>query len=310
MMIDSAIWKLTLPAPTALIPALEDALYGVTDMDNPPTFSNFEIVEGEDIRTFEAYFPAPAPDAQTVTAALEATFAAFSADFGEFSYGAIEDRDWVSESLRLLAPISAGRFFVHGRHDADKVPAQALALEIEAGQAFGSGNHATTQGCLLALNDLEADGFVPAQVLDLGCGSGILALGAARLWDTDIIATDIDPIAVTVTRENIRLNGVELAENGPEHGKIHAFAADGMDAPALAAAAPFDLIVANILMQPLIELAPAIVAHLRPGGSKLVLSGILKTQQAAVTAAYVKEGLIPERAILIDDWAALILSRP
>ncbi|MDA5195090.1 50S ribosomal protein L11 methyltransferase [Govanella unica] len=301
------IWKLTLAVPTRLIPALEDALFGIADLDTPPTFTNFEIVEGEETRTFEAYFPQPAPAPLAVVTALETTFAAFGEDYGEFGYGQVEDRDWVSESLRLLAPITAGRFFVHGRHDADKIPAGSLSLEIEAGQAFGSGNHATTQGCLLALNDLAAT-LTPGKVLDLGCGSGILALGAARLWQAEIIATDIDPIAVAVTRENVVLNGVELAENGPEAGKITALVCDGMEDPALQAAAPFDLIVANILMRPLIDLAPAITAAMA-SGSYLVLSGLLEDQQVAVVAAYVEQGLKLERAIVIDGWAALILTR-
>lgn len=307
-MTDSLIWKLTLPAPTGLIPALEDALSGIADDANPPTFTNFEIVEGEDVRTFEAYFPEPAPTAEQVAAALGAMFDACAAELGEFSYEVIENRDWVSESLRLLAPITAGRFFVHGRHDADKVPAGALALEIEAGQAFGSGNHATTQGCLLALDALAA-AITPGKVLDLGCGSGILALAAARLWDAEIVATDIDPIAVAVTRENVVLNGVPLAEDSPRKGAIYAFVADGMDAPEMRAAAPFDLILANILMRPLIDLAPAITADMAPGGH-LVLSGILDAQQAAVTAAYEREGLICARRIVSDGWAALILRRP
>lgn len=302
---ETVIWKLTLPVPTTLIPALEEALSAVADWDNPPTFTDFEIVEGDEIRTFEAYFPGPAPARAAVAEALAATLGRGDIDF---SYEAVEERDWVSESLRLLAPIRAGRFFVHGRHDADKVPADALALEIEAGQAFGSGNHATTQGCLLALHELSAE-ITPARVLDLGCGSGILALGAARLWDAEIVATDIDPIAVAVTRENVVLNGVALGPDAPARGMIAAFVSDGMEAEAVQAAAPFDLVLANILMRPLIDLAPAITAAMAPR-SHLVLSGILENQQAAVEAAYDQQGLVLKRRILIDGWAALILERP
>lgn len=303
-----AQWKLELDAPLDLVPFLEAALEGLDDGETPPTFAHFEVDEALQIWRFAAYF-LPAPDPALIAAQVRSAATALGMTTPEFTYEEVEQRDWVAESLRLLKPVAAGRFFVHGAHDADKVPAGAISLQIEAAQAFGSGNHATTQGCLIALSDL-APTLQPRTALDLGCGSGILALGIAKLWpETQIIASDIDPLAVEITRENAGVNGVAVHPPAAAAGAITPCLATGLAATEIEAAAPYDLIVANILMLPLIEMAPDIAAALAPTG-RIVLSGLLETQQAAVTAAYGQQGLDLDRHIGRDGWATLILRRP
>ncbi len=291
-MSDAPLTKLDLILPLTEVPLLEDTIQGL-DLDSPPTMTHFEIEETPHLWQFEAFFEV-APDRAQIEAALQTALGRIP----DYHLDVVEQKDWVSESLRLLAPVRAGRFFVHGRHDADKIPAGTIPLEIEAGQAFGSGNHATTQGCLLAIDRLVHE-MTPARALDLGCGSGILAIAMAKVWpQTRVVATDIDPIAVMVTRENAELHQVTLVSQ----------TCDGMDDPIIQADVPFDVIVANILMQPLIDLAPAVVAALAPSGI-IVLSGLLETQQAAVEAAYRQQGMMLGQAIHRDGWAALVLRR-
>lgn len=292
---NTAQWKLELDLPADRVTALEDALCALQPEDQPPGFAHFEADDAGTVWRFAAYLlPAPPPNAIT-RLLTDLGLAVDAAD-----YAPVPDRDWVAESLRLLAPVRAGRFFVHGRHDAGKVPPDALAIEVEAAQAFGSGNHATTQGCLVALSDLKDAGHAVRTALDLGCGSGILAIAIARLWpDARIIAADNDPIAVAITADNAEINQVTL----------DCHVSEGMAAAELTRSAPYDLIAANILMQPLIELAPDLAAALgRPG--RLVLSGLLETQQAAVEAAYRHEGVVLERAIVREGWATLIMRQP
>lgn len=289
-------WVLTMDLPLDRVDALEEALTLLQDPENPPSFSHFEVDDSGTVWRFSAYFlPAPAPEdiRRAVASVVD------DADI-PLDYAPVPDKDWVAESLRLLQPVAAGRFFVHGRHDADKVPADVIAIEIEAAQAFGSGNHATTQGCLVAIDELATDGLQPERVLDLGCGSGILAIGAAKVWpDAWILAADNDPIAVEIAAENARLNDVAIA----------CALSEGMAAGAVRDQAPYDLIIANILMQPLIELAPSIVAALkRPG--RVVLSGLLESQKAAVQAAYEQQGMKLERHILLEGWSSLVLHQP
>lgn len=294
-MTDQRQWILTLDLPLDRVEALEDALTALQDPENPPSFSHFEADDSCRIWRFSAYF-LPAPPESDVRDAVAAVIG------GDLSmeYAPAPDKDWVMESLRLLKPVAAGRFFVHGRHDADKVPADAVAIEIEAAQAFGSGNHATTQGCLVAIDELATGGSRPERILDLGCGSGILAIGAAKVWpDARILAADNDPIAVEIAAENAQLNGVAIT----------CALSEGMAAGTVRDQGPYDLVIANILMQPLIELAPAIVKGLtRPG--RVVLSGLLESQKAAVQAAYEQQGMELERHILLEGWSSLVLHQP
>jgi len=211
--------------------------------------------------------------------------------------------DWVTMSQSGLGPIRAGRFFVHTpMHYADR-PADAISFEIDAGLAFGTGQHDTTAGCLAALDRLEQSGKRFANIADIGTGTGLLAFAALALWPAaKAIATDIDQIAVDVSEENARINSVRLG-HGP--GELLLATADGMDHPLIAARASFDLLIANILAGPLIDLAPAFAKSVAPGAS-VVLAGLLDAQADAVFAAYEAEGMrVIERSE--GEWCVLVL---
>ena len=209
--------------------------------------------------------------------------------------------NWVTMSQAGLEPIRAGRFFVHTPTHRDAIPDGATAFEIDAGLAFGTGQHDTTAGCLRALEELANTSF--ANIADIGTGTGLLAFAALALWpQAKAIATDIDPISIDVTQDNAAINGVKIG-HGP--GELLLAVADGMDHPILTARAPFDLLIANILAGPLIELAPAFAASVAPGAS-LVLAGLLDAQADAVIAAYAAQGMtLAERGD--GEWCVLVL---
>jgi len=210
----------------------------------------------------------------------------------------LPDQDWIRLSQEGLPPVRAGRFFVYGAHDAGTVPHGVIPIRIEAGLAFGTGHHETTALCLAALSDL-ANRRSFRNVLDLGCGTGLLAIGAAKLWKRRVLASDIDPVAVDVTRENARANGVAPL--------VAAVTADGLTSPVLSVGAPYDLIIANILASPLTQLAPAIQKALAPG-AMLVLSGLLNNQEKLVTSFY--QNLRLKAARRAGPWSALVLEKP
>ncbi len=210
----------------------------------------------------------------------------------------LPDKDWVKHSLEGLAPVIAGRFFLHGSHDRKSRRHGGVPLEIDAGTAFGTGHHGTTSGCLLAL-DAILKRRRPERILDLGCGTGVLAIAAARASRKRTLATDIDPEAVRVTSLNARLNGV-----GP---LVQAVTAPGLKHSRIAGGAPYDLIFANILARPLISLAPGLTSILAPGGN-LILSGLTRDQVRWVQAAYRNRGLVSIQTLLIGNWATLVLA--
>jgi ribosomal protein L11 methyltransferase len=218
---------------------------------------------------------------------------------GSRAIEAIPDTDWVSESQKGLPPVQAGRFVVHGSHDSGRIVSQ-WAIEIDAGRAFGTAHHGTTKGCLMALDRLGRAAR-PHAVLDLGTGSGVLAMAAAKAFSQkpNIAAVDFDPIAVAVARENCRENGCAA---------IRLFVGDGVKPAAAYNAAPFDLVMANILAKPLLKLAPRLRALTRPGGA-LVLSGLLSGQAREVLARYRATGFRLNRRLDIEGWATLILTR-
>lgn len=226
---------------------------------------------------------------------------------GEPEIEHLEDStDWVTKSQQGLQPIRAGRFFVHTpMHYADR-PADTVNFEIDAGLAFGTGQHATTAGCLDALDRLAVSGERFSNIADIGTGTGLLAFAALALWpDAKCIATDIDPIAVDVSRDNAAINSVRTGHGA---GELLLAVADGMDSPMLAARAPFDLLIANILAGPLIELAPAFTAALAPGGT-IILAGLLDTQADAVAWAFEKQGLeLQDRGT--GEWPVVVLKGP
>jgi ribosomal protein L11 methyltransferase len=214
----------------------------------------------------------------------------------------LPESDWVTMSQAGLQPIRAGRFFVHSPMYRSHPPG-ATAFEIDAGLAFGTGQHATTAGCLEALDGLERAGKSFSNIADIGSGTGLLAFAALSLWpQAKCIATDIDPVAVSVARDNAAINGVKLGHGA---GELLLAQADGMESPMLSARSPFDLIIANILAGPLVDLAPGFAAALVPGGS-VILAGILDTQAKEVAAAYEAEGLtLASRSI--GEWPVLVL---
>ncbi len=217
---------------------------------------------------------------------------------GRFVHVALlPDTDWIKLSQEGLPPVRAGRFFVYGAHDAGVVPPGVIPIRIEAGMAFGTGHHETTSLCLSALSDLAKKRRYD-NVLDLGCGTGLLAIGAAKLWRKRVIASDIDPVAVAITRENARANG--------ESTLVHALVADGLTHPTLSARAPYDLVIANILAGPLTQLAPAISATVARGGA-LILSGLLRWQENLVLGFYRPHGLILRDTRRDSSWSALVL---
>ena len=274
------------PAAEALGEALER-------MEPEPTgVGVFEMEDGSGLWEVAAYF-IETPDAAGL-ALLEAMHGA------RFVVSEIPETDWVAKVKRDLAPVVAWRFFVHGSHDGDKVPAGAEPLLIEAAMAFGTGHHGTTLGCLQALDHLADAGFQPKSVADIGCGTAVLAMGAARLWDVRIIASDIDEVAVDVALANAKANGLE--------GRIECVEAAGFDHPVLAEAAPYDLIFANILKGPLVALAPEIAANLTQGGYA-ILSGILNEQAEEVIEVYAQNGTNLGQRQVIGDWSTLLLQK-
>jgi len=212
-------------------------------------------------------------------------------------FDTVEARDWVKATLEDLVPVPAGRFVVHGRHDRARVAPNKLNIEIEAALAFGTGHHGTTRGCLLLL-DHVLKAWRPRRVLDLGTGTGVLAIAAAKALHERILASDIDPLSVRVARDNARLN--------MSGHLVQAIRATGFSAPEFARAAPFDLVLANILANPLRQLATPMARHLAPS-ALVILSGLLTHQAGGVIAAYRARGLVPVRHLRIDGWSSLLL---
>ena len=209
----------------------------------------------------------------------------------------LADADWLAMALSGLPPVRAGRFFIYGVHDRGRAPINAVNLRIEAGAAFGTGHHGTTVGCLIAYDALlKKRGF--GKVLDVGAGTGVLAIAAAKTGTKIAVGTDIDPVSVRIGRENAHVNAVKARF-------VHAA---GLNDRAVSRQAPYDLVFANILARPLISLAQDIKTALKPQGIA-ILSGLLRTQERAVRAAYLNRGFKIERRIHRDAWAALVLRR-
>ncbi len=209
----------------------------------------------------------------------------------------LPDEDWVTLSQKGLPPVEAGRFWVYGAHDADNIPENCpWPIHIEAGQAFGTGHHGTTKGCLLIFDEILKNGKIPSKILDLGCGAGTLAIAAAKALATPIIATDIDPDAVAVTIDNAKQNAVE--------NLISTYPADGFESDVLKDQ-KFDLIFANILAGPLMELAPDIASALSENGH-VILSGILDEQADKVMACFMEAGITTKKGPSLSGWTSLL----
>ena len=269
--------------------ALGEAMERLTP--EPTGVGVFEVEDGSGLWEVGGYFEEK-PD----TAALAVLAAAMDAK--DFSISELPETDWVAHVRRELAPVEAGRFFVYGSHDADKVPEDCEPLLIEAAMAFGTGHHGTTLGCLRALDRLAGEGFHGHKVADIGCGTAVLAMAAARIWPETVLASDIDEVAVEVAQANVDANGLK--------GRVTCVEAAGFDHPALAEAAPFDLVFANILKGPLVALAPDMAQALQPKGYA-ILSGILNEQADEVIEVYARSGINLTHRESIGDWTTLTL---
>lgn len=297
----AASWKLTLSCTRAEAEALaadDDPLPGVDPA--PVLMTDEPDPDRPDDWTLSAYFEGE-PDAATLARVRALVSAAPEAGTLE----RLDDEDWVTASQRGMAPVVAGRFHVHTPAHRAAAPAGPFTFEIDAGRAFGTGHHETTSGCLEALDGMASREF--RRIADIGTGTGLLAFAAVRLWPgAQVIASDIDPVSIDVTAVNALVNNVPL---GDAAGEVALVVADGMDAPELAARAPFDLLIANILAGPLIELAPAVAAAVASGGT-VMLAGLLEQQADAVEAAYKAVGVLPLQRVTRGDWPTLILRKP
>jgi ribosomal protein L11 methyltransferase len=292
------IWRIRLAVRLPAVEAFDAALTPFAEVSSWFLEDPEADESDEDSRWTLEGFARAAPD----RAALETALALAAASVGVAAPAPeierIPDTDWVLANLRDFPPIDAGRFYVHGSHFAGRPPAGRVALKIDAGAAFGSGEHATTRGCLLAIDALLRRKPI-RHPLDLGCGSGILAMALAKATARKVLAADIDPTAVKVARRNAALNGVRA--------RLAAVTSIGYRNPAIRRGRPYDLIVANILARPLVAMAADLKRHLAPGGYA-VLSGLLVRQERQVLAAHRLQGLSLAARLRLNGWSTLVLT--
>jgi len=288
----SILYQATVEADAA---SVERVALALEEAEEPAALSvsHFELGKGR-YEVAALYGTMPAKDALNALI-LEA---AGDAPVPQLRIAELANEDWVTVSQGQRGPVHAGRFVIHGSHDRAAMPRNRFVIEIDADQAFGTAHHATTRGCLLALDDLVKRGR-PDLVLDLGTGTGILAIAAARAFDRPVVATDNDPLAVAIAQDNARKAGVAH--------QVLTLQAEGFAHTKLRRLKP-DLILANILARPLYDLAPAMARHLQPGGVA-VLSGLTESQVPAIEARYCGHGFVLEKRIILDGWGALVLGR-
>ncbi len=301
----SGSWKITLPCTRAEAEAMrgEGEIAGFAQLEPPPVLMTSEPdPDRPEEWRLDAYFERE-PDAAAIRTVQSLVSSAGDA---QPQIERLPDEDWVKLSQQGLEPIRAGRFFVHTPQHGHEIPTGAVAIEIDAGRAFGTGHHETTTGCLLALDRLKENGATFGNILDLGTGTGLLAFAAMKLWPASkAAASDIDPVSIEVTAENAAINGVP---RGRMRGRLELAVAAGLRHPRLKARAPYDLIIANILAGPLIELAPSVGAALEPGG-RLILAGLLETQANQVASAYRRQGVMGSFSIERGDWPTLVMRK-
>ncbi|AML50317.1 50S ribosomal protein L11 methyltransferase [Falsihalocynthiibacter arcticus] len=271
--------------------SLGEAMENMTS--EPTGVGVFEVEDGSGFWEVGGYFT-EMPDV-TELALLETMSGA-----KPFVVSEVPDVDWVAHVRRELSPVKAGRFYVYGTHDADTVPEDSIPLLIDAAMAFGTGHHGTTLGCLKALDGLASGGFVGKNVADIGCGTAVLAMAAARIWPNRVMASDIDQVAVDVAMTNVRSN--DLLE------QVQCVEAAGFNHPTLVAKAPYDLVFANILKGPLIGLAPDMKANIQAGGYA-ILSGILNEQADSVVDVYAQNEFNLISRTEIVEWTTLLLQK-
>lgn len=284
------LMRITLGATKATLPVYEAAL--------EEDALSIAIVEDGDQWRLEALVAGDA-DIAGLRARLLIAAAAAKIDQPVLTVEPVPETDWVAAVQADMKEIRAGRYHIHGSHLPPDPTDGIVDIEIDAGLAFGTGDHESTRGCLLALDDL-ADRFPVSRALDMGCGTGLLAIAIAKSWAVPVVASDIDPLAAVTARDNGRKNHVA--------GLIKTVDGDGYDNEAVKGAAPYDLITANILAGPLIAMAPDLARHLAPRGVA-ILAGLLARQEDAVIEAHGDAGLTLQRSIPLGDWRCLVLSR-
>ena len=286
-------WQIRVFAQISEIPAIEE-VFG----DLMLASSSFEINEARGEWAVDIITDG-APEKDDIHARLALASGLLGIATPRYELKQLEAKDWVSEVQKNFPPLHVGRFYVYGSHVKEQPPHAKIALKVNAGAAFGSGEHATTSGCLIALGELAKRRRF-SNPLDMGCGSGILALAAAKLWHVSVTGTDIDPVSVEVSRGNALHNRVAPLS--------HFETANGYAAWAVRKGAPFDLIIANILARPLMRMAPQLAANLASGGI-VILSGLLGTQERMVLAAHRAQGLTLIKRIPIQGWHTLVLKK-
>ena len=291
----SGSWKVTLTCTRAEAEAIDTRAETMANpaLDPMPTLvTTEEVLDDAEHWRLDAYF-----DGEPGAAAIAAIAALVPGTATPPAVEHLPDEDWVTMSQSGLAPLHVGRFLVHTGEAT--VPAGVRGFRIAAGRAFGTGHHETTSGCLAALDSMDRDGRRFGRIIDIGTGTGLLAFAAAHLWpEATIVATDIDPVAIDVTRENAVANDV---------AGLDLIVADGTLDPAVTAAAPYDLVIANILAGPLVSMAPELAAIAAPGAT-ILLAGLLETQRETVVAAYAACGCTPATVDRRGDWSVLTLT--
>ena len=298
----SGSWRLTAFADRASVEAVLAAQELAADWDGELVLTACEMTEDRvDGWRLDAYLPRPFDDDDKAAIA-----ALFGNNPPNFHVEQLPDTDWITESQRGMEPVHVGRFTVRTPDAPSIHSTNGTDLIIPAAQAFGTGQHATTEGCLAVLDGMERLGVRPLNIIDVGTGTGLLAFAALRLWpEARITASDIDPVCEDVLLENAALNGVAL---GPGVGQVHIVIAPGLDHPALTDRAPYNLLIANILAGPLMELAPQFARHVAADGN-IILSGLLTSQKQQVVTAYEEAGFCLSEANSIGDWAILRLCK-
>lgn len=284
-------WKVAFALPASAAQAVEQSFD-----DMALSISAFETDEKNHVWACELLCDA-VPDMEEIERRVLVLSAVHRFPAPALSMERLEQKDWLGEVARSFPPVSAGRFYIYGSHVTAPTPASRIAIKIDAGAAFGSGEHGTTGTCLEALDWLARKRDF-RRVLDMGCGSGILAIAAAKLWHADILAADIDPVAVAVTKQNARTNRVHM----------EAVVSDGYASDRIKHCAPYDLIVCNILARPLVKFAPALARHLAADGIA-VLSGLLASQEAQIKNVHTAQDLKCIRRFADGDWRTLVLGR-
>ncbi len=286
-------WKVTFPLSAGAAVEAEQAFDDIT-----LAVSGFETDEEKGIWAFELLCAAK-PDMADINRRLFVLSKLHDMPPPQPTVEKLKQTDWLAKVARDFPPLAIGRFYVYGSHVKDAPPAGSIPIKIDAGAAFGSGEHGTTRCCLEALDWLARSHHF-RRILDMGCGSGILAIAAAKLWKAPVLAADIDPIAVRVTQDNVRINR--------EQGYVTCTVSDGYAGDQVRRSGPYDVIVSNILARPLVKFAPDLANHLA-GNGIAVLSGLLTSQETQVLSAHLMQGLKLKKRFVYNEWCTLVLSR-